>query len=114
MTGRRQWTTWLVAAGLLVAGCGGSDDVESEASPQPTAQPPAVASETAPSTPAPEPSEDAGDRAGGRRTYTVRSGDTLSAIARQFDTTIEALARANDIADPNVIDIGQELVIPRR
>jgi LysM repeat protein len=36
-------------------------------------------------------------------TYTVQPGDILSAIAERFGTTVEALARANDIADPDRI-----------
>jgi hypothetical protein len=45
-------------------------------------------------------------------TYTVQPGDILSAIAERFGTTIEALARANDIADPDRIYPGQVLIIP--
>ena len=45
-------------------------------------------------------------------TYTVKVGDTLSRIARTFGTTVQALANANHIADPNVIDVGQQLTIP--
>lgn len=52
-----------------------------------------------------------GDRSGGG-TYTVRSGDTLSSIAQELGTTVEALVEANDIADPDVIDIGQQLTVP--
>lgn len=45
-------------------------------------------------------------------TYTVESGDTLSAIARRFNTTVEALCEANGIEDPNRIRAGQVLTIP--
>lgn len=44
-------------------------------------------------------------------TYTVSRGDTLSAIARRHSTTVEALASANNIANPNLILIGQQLRI---
>lgn len=44
--------------------------------------------------------------------YTVVSGDTLSAIAARFGTTVGALTGANDISDPNRIRIGQTLAIP--
>jgi LysM repeat protein len=44
--------------------------------------------------------------------YVVRPGDSLSAIAAQFDVPVEALAEANGISDPNVIKVGQQLVIP--
>ncbi|MGG6795640.1 UNVERIFIED_CONTAM: glucosaminidase domain-containing protein [Streptococcus canis] len=43
------------------------------------------------------------------QTYTVRSGDTLSAIAKKFNTTYQELARINGIANPNIISVGQVL-----
>jgi lysozyme len=43
------------------------------------------------------------------KTYTVKSGDTLSAIASKFGTTYKELARINGIADPNKIYPGQVL-----
>ncbi len=45
-------------------------------------------------------------------TYRVQPGDTLSAIAARFGTTVGAIAGANGIADPNLIDAGQVLTIP--
>jgi lysozyme len=44
--------------------------------------------------------------------YTVRAGDTLTAIAAGFETTWQALAAANNLANPNVIHAGQVLAIP--
>jgi LysM repeat protein len=46
------------------------------------------------------------------RTYTVRSGDTLTIIAQRFKTTVWELADANHIADINLIYAGQVLQIP--
>ncbi|MCU0474548.1 MAG: LysM peptidoglycan-binding domain-containing protein [Anaerolineae bacterium] len=46
------------------------------------------------------------------QTYVVRTGDTLSRIARQFNVTTTDLARANDIGNPDNIRVGQRLVIP--
>lgn len=43
--------------------------------------------------------------------YTVRAGDTLSHIAARYGTTVSALARRNQIANPNLIQVGQRLVI---
>jgi len=44
-------------------------------------------------------------------TYVVQSGDTLSAIARRFETTVAALIELNNLPNANVIYVGQTLVI---
>jgi LysM repeat protein len=44
--------------------------------------------------------------------YTVQSGDTLSAIANRFGADIDAIAGQNNIADVNMIEVGQQLDIP--
>lgn len=44
--------------------------------------------------------------------YVVVKGDTLTKIAKQFGTTIQAIANANNIANVNLINIGQRLTIP--
>lgn len=44
-------------------------------------------------------------------TYTVKSGDTLSAIAKKYGTTYQKIAKDNGISDPNKIYPGQKLVI---
>lgn len=46
------------------------------------------------------------------RTYRVKSGDTLSAIANRFGTTVAALEELNDLPDRNSLSIGQILLIP--
>lgn len=45
-------------------------------------------------------------------TYTVKSGDTLYAIAARFGTTIDAIRRANNLTT-NVLSVGQVLQIPK-
>lgn len=49
---------------------------------------------------------------GGR--YTVRAGDTLSGIGARHGVSYQDIARANGIANPNLIHVGQQLVIPGR
>ncbi|MCB0235656.1 MAG: LysM peptidoglycan-binding domain-containing protein, partial [Anaerolineae bacterium] len=44
--------------------------------------------------------------------YRVQRGDTLSAIAAQNGTTVEALTQANNLSNPNNIYVGQILVLP--
>lgn len=41
--------------------------------------------------------------------YTVKPGDTLSRIAKNYNTTYKELARLNAIANPNVIYVGQKI-----
>jgi LysM repeat protein len=43
--------------------------------------------------------------------YIVQSGDTLLAIALEYDTTVDALLQANDLDEREMIYPGQELVI---
>lgn len=42
---------------------------------------------------------------------TVQPGDSLSKIAKQHDTTVEELMALNDIDDPNLLFVGQELLV---
>ena len=45
------------------------------------------------------------------KTYTVKWGDTLSAIAKKYNTTVSSLTKLNNISDPNFIVVGQVLII---
>jgi len=73
----------------------------------PTPPPPSLAVPT-PTPPAAEGRTPAGDN-----TYVVQPGDTLYSIAVRFGVSLDALIRANDIQDPNDLQAGQVLVIPR-
>jgi LysM repeat protein len=44
--------------------------------------------------------------------YVIKKGDTLLAIARQFDVTVRELQDVNGITDPRRLRINQELIIP--
>jgi LysM repeat protein len=46
--------------------------------------------------------------------YSVTRGDTLSALARRFGTTVNALVQANGIRNKNLIRVAQRLVVPGR
>jgi lipoprotein-anchoring transpeptidase ErfK/SrfK len=47
-------------------------------------------------------------------TYVVRRGDTLAVIAARTGVSLSTLVRANGIANPNLIYVGQRLLIPGR
>lgn len=90
------------------------------ASPSPALGPSSASpSLAATSTPSPSPATSApaetptptGKPASTRR-YTVKSGDTLSGIARRFGTTVAVLKKLNGISDASRIRPGQVLRIP--
>jgi LysM repeat protein len=47
-----------------------------------------------------------------QRVHVVQAGETLSDIADRYDTSVEAILSANDIADPGLIRANQQLAIP--
>ena len=46
------------------------------------------------------------------RTHTVLPGQSLATIAEEYGTTVEAIVELNKLANPDVIEVGQELLIP--
>ncbi|WMM24272.1 LysM peptidoglycan-binding domain-containing protein [Tissierella sp. MB52-C2] len=48
----------------------------------------------------------------GTTSYTIRSGDTLFILAQRFNTTVEAIIRANPNINPNNLQVGQIICIP--
>lgn len=73
------------------------------ATPEPPATPTAepTATPTAEPTPAPTP-----------LIHVVQPGDQLARIAARYGVTVAAIVEANDLADPNLIRVGQRLIIP--
>ncbi len=45
--------------------------------------------------------------------YTIKSGDTLFALAKRYNTTVAAIMAINPGIDPNNLQIGQVICIPR-
>lgn len=84
----------LVALGALATGCVTTNPVPT---PRPTPS-------NAVPTPRPDPTA---------HPYTVRTGDTLNRIARRFDLTVGQLLTANpEVTDPDLLQVGQTLLIP--
>ena len=45
-------------------------------------------------------------------TYVVQQGDFLRKISQKYQVSINQIVEANDIADQNLIEVGQVLLIP--
>lgn len=48
----------------------------------------------------------------GYTTYTIKSGDTLYNIAKEYSTTVDAIIYANPNIDADNLSIGEEIIIP--
>jgi Predicted glycosyl hydrolase len=48
----------------------------------------------------------------GTLNYTVSHGDTLSAIARDYNSTIANILKFNSIPNPDYIFVGQKIIVP--
>ncbi len=45
--------------------------------------------------------------------HTVQHGDTILNLARRYNVTVEAIVAANNISNPNHIEVGTTLLIPQ-
>jgi nucleoid-associated protein YgaU len=48
----------------------------------------------------------------GIRAHTIKRGDTLSAIAREYGTTVDKLCRLNGISKTVILRPGQRIKVP--
>lgn len=78
----------------------------------PTLTPATTPSATPPPSPTPPPPETPPATPVPATTYVVQEGDSLNSIAAAYGVTPEALAAANGIEDPDLIEIGAVLLIP--
>ena len=49
----------------------------------------------------------------GSNEHIVQKGEALSTIAKLYGVSVDALAKANNLANPNELKIGQKLIIPK-
>jgi len=111
---------WLLGAGLgvvllVIAGAFGLTRVGLPgAAVQATSTPVATPVPAAAPSPATEAAaEPAAESSSEPTYYTVEPGDSLGSIARDYDTTIDALMQANGIEDADTLIVGQRLIVPR-
>jgi len=76
---------------------------------EPTEGAPADATPTPPPPTSPPSS---GGQQGGEVIHVVQRGETLTSIARKYNTSVQAISQANGISNPSQIYVGQRLKIP--
>jgi nucleoid-associated protein YgaU len=108
----------VLARGPLAPGSSPGGDDAASPSPAGTVVPATGSPDAAPTAgptapPSPRPTATPAPSTTPRPTsYKVRSGDTLTAIAIRFGTTVAEISALNNIANPSLIRVGQVLRIP--
>lgn len=104
------WIVLLLAA--IGAACGGGGDTSSEDRPlglesdEEALVTPETTIPTVPPTPTPTSTPEA-------FIYVVQGGDTLGSIASEFGTTWQEIATVNELENPNLLSLGQQIEIPQ-
>lgn len=116
---RRSWWTGAKCTVMVMAtaGCGAPVVHPGPATPQPRLAPPQQSGnlrnnvpEVPSSSVMDEPSQ---SRSRPARYHEVQQGETLSSIARQYGVSVQEIVEANGLDDPDHIQPGQSLYIPR-
>ncbi len=102
------------AAPAAAAGTAAATPTSIPPTAPPTTVPTATAAPTEPPTAIPAPTEPPTAPPAAPRKHTVQPGETLGAIAKKYDVTVQALSNANKLTleQADALRIGQELVIP--
>jgi putative chitinase len=81
------------------------------ATPEPTT-PATSAAETPTPTPTSAPTATPAPSVSGGTTHIVQPGENMFRIALRYGTTVQAIAQANGISNPQLVYVGQQLIIP--
>lgn len=109
---RRSPARWLAPAALAAAAIAVYVVVNDGEEPSGTAAPPAAETTTSTTGRTTTGRTRTTPRRARTRSYTVRPGDTLSSIAADNDTTIQALQEANPDAESSALTVGDRLRLP--
>ena len=108
----------LLVTTLVIAACGGgaspTPGPTAELTPEPTdlfVESPEPAETVEPS-PTEEPLNPTAEPTAAKKTYKVKKGDTMWAIAQEFGISLADLKAANPDVDPLKLRIGSKLIIP--
>jgi LysM repeat protein len=99
-----------VIAALALSACGRSAPDDASSNQGPTTG--ATSSTTTTAAVVTQPTTTVERFTGSEETYIVAQGDAFSLIASKFNVSSEKLAEFNDIADPNLIKVGQTIYLP--
>jgi LysM repeat protein len=102
-----------LAAGVSVLAQGQGDEGTRQPVAAPTAAAGAAADSASPGVAQPE-GQPTPRPPMGATYHTVQAGETLGKIAANYGVTTVAIANANGLANPNMIRVGQKLIIPAR
>lgn len=104
----RTWEGYAPAWGTVTPWTVEQPNLRGTPAPNVTARPPGAAV-LSPTPDAPHPLPGLRTEA---ETYVVQPGDTLGFISQRYGVSVEAIAEANQIADVNILEVGQVLTIP--
>ena len=97
---------------LIAAGCGGDDD-DPTSEDRPDIEEGATPTEVpADTVAAPTPTAVPAEIEVPRLTYTVEPGDLLGDIAATFGVPLGAIISVNEMENPDLINVGQEIICP--